>query len=142
LALWLGGQAGNTYARWPYLPTAHAYPVNNNVSLSVSLVSLPLAWAEKYMDLHPLAAPQCTHMLVDGAATASIVERPVPGLGARSRYILRTYSTDGVVHQEAYVSFATPTYAVKIGSNSPTFNEKSLIAFARQLQLLADSKLR
>ncbi|MEV8375820.1 hypothetical protein AB0P21_23995 [Kribbella sp. NPDC056861] len=142
LAVWAGGQLGNTYAKWPYLPTALAHPADTDVSLSVNLVSLPLAWGEKYIALHPLAAPQCTRIRIDGTESAFIVERPIPGLGVRSRYVLRTYSLRGVVHREAYVSFATATYAVKIGSSSPTFNEPDLIAFARQVQVLADSKLR
>jgi hypothetical protein len=141
LAVWVGGQPGNTYAKWPYLPTADAYAVDDKVHLGVNLVSLPAAWGEKYMNLHPLAAPQCTHIRIDGTEAASIVERSVPGLGTRSRYVLRTYSVDGAVHREAYVSFFTPTYVVKIGSSSPTFNEKNLIAFARQIQVVADNKL-
>jgi hypothetical protein len=141
LALWLGGQAGNIYAKWPYLPTAGAYPAEDKVSLSVTLVSLPTPWGEKYLDLHPQAAPQCAHIRIDGSESASIVERSVPDLGTRSRYILRTYSIDGVVHREAYVSFVTPTYAAKLSSVSPTFEEKDLIAFARQIQTLANRKL-
>lgn len=141
LALWLGGQAGNTFAKWPYLPMANAHPADDDVSLSVSLVSLPLPWGQKYLDLYPVAAPQCTRVRVDGIASASIVERPIPGLGTRSRYVLRTYSVDGEVHREARLLFVTPTYVAKIGADSPNFNEKELIALARNLQASADRKL-
>ena len=142
LALWLGGQAGNTFAKWPYLPMATARPADKELPPWISLVSLPPPWGEKYLDLYPLAAPECTRIMVDGTESASIVERSIPGLGTRSRYVLRTYSVDGEVHREARIYFVTPTYVASVGPDSPSLNEKELIAFVRNLQALADRKLR
>jgi len=142
LALWLGGQAGNTFAKWPYLPMATASPADKKLPLWISLVSLPPPWGDKYLDLYPLVAPQCTRIKVDGTESASIVERSIPGLGTRSRYVLRTYSVDGEVHREARIYFVTPTYVASVGSDAPSLNEKELIAFVRNLQALADRKLR
>ena len=85
------------------------------------------------------SAPGCR---IDGTEPASIVERSVPGLGSRSRYVLRTYLSGGKIHREGIITFTTPTYFAQVSSYWPTFNESALLAFARQLQSRADQKLR
>jgi hypothetical protein len=81
-------------------------------------------------------------MHTDGRDPASIVERPVPGLGARSRYILRTYLNDGQQVHEAIVLFRTRTYVADLRLSGPAFNEQQLLAFAKTLEAAATRSLR
>lgn len=140
--LWTGGRTVTTFAEFPYLPHADAYSADERVGITAELVSLPTPFGDKYMDLYPQAAPQCTRMRIDGTEPASIVERSVPGLGSHSRYVLRTYLSGGKIHREGIITFTTPTYFAQVSSYWPTFNESALLAFARQLQSRADQKLR
>ncbi|WP_328327281.1 hypothetical protein OHA70_00555 [Kribbella sp. NBC_00382] len=140
--LWTGGRTPKTFAKFPYLPYADAFPTSKTNGLHAGLVSVPAPFGDKYLDAYPLAAPQCVKILIDGRDQASIVERPVPGLGTRSRFYLRTYTKDGKVHREGQISFITPTYYATVANYATSYDEATLIAFAHHVQALADSKLK
>jgi hypothetical protein len=136
-----GGRKVDTFAEFPYLPYAVADPKTNAFPVQVELTSLPTPYSDKYMDLIVQPAPQCAHMHTDEHDPASIVERPVPGLGVRSRYILRTYLNHGQQGHEGIVLFRTETYVADIRLSGPTFNEPQLLAFAKTLEATATRKL-
>jgi hypothetical protein len=141
-ALWTGGRTPKTFAKFPYLPYANAFPTSKTNGLHAGLVSVPAPFGDKYLDAYPLAAPQCVKILIDGRDPASIVERSIPGLGSRSRFYLRTYTKDGKVHHEGQIAFITPTYYATVGNYANSYDEATLIAFAHRVQALADSKLK
>ncbi|QNE20292.1 hypothetical protein F1D05_23255 [Kribbella qitaiheensis] len=136
-----GGRKVDTFAEFPYLPYAVADPKTNAFPVQVELTSLPVPYSDKYMDLLFQAAPQCATMRTDDRDPASIVERPVPGLGSRSRYILRTYLSHGKKIQEGVVLFRTQTYLADIRLYTPHFTEQKLLAFAKALETTLDRQL-
>ncbi len=140
-SLWRGSLTETTYAEFPYRPRATAILTDQINHLGVELISIPEPYGDRYLDLYPLAAPQCAKVRIDGAESASITEQSVSDLGTRSRYVLRLYSIAGRPHREAIITFITPTYFARVYSYLPTFSETDLIAFARQVQALADKKL-
>jgi hypothetical protein len=53
-----------TFAEFPRLSSADAYSPQDGVWVSAELVSLPTPFGDKYLDLYPQAAPQCTTMRI------------------------------------------------------------------------------
>lgn len=141
LLLRTGGQTDTTFVDWPPFPQAVAADTLNTREFEVTIYSLQPPYGDRYLDLLDQPAPHCTKFMIDGKA-ASVIDRPVPGLGSRSRYILRTYPYKGRIHRRAVIHFSTPTYAVAIDARSGTYTEPTLLAFAHQVQALADQKLR
>ncbi|MEU0095518.1 hypothetical protein [Kribbella sp. NPDC006257] len=136
-----GGRKVDTFAEFPHLPYAVADPKTNAFPVQVELTSLPTPYSDKYLDLLVQAAPQCATMRTDDHDPASIVERAVPGLGVRSRYILRTYLNHGQQVHEAIVLFRTQTYVADLRLSGPTFNEQQLLTFAKSLEATTTRKL-
>jgi hypothetical protein len=136
-----GGREADTFAEFPYLPYAEAMPKNPENVPSAELTSLPVPYSDKYMDLLVKAAPQCATFRTDDRDPASIVERPVPGLGSRSRYILKTYLNHGQQIHEGIVLFRTQTYLADVRLYGPSFTEQKLLTFAATVEATADRKL-
>lgn len=136
-----GGQTETTFADWPPFPQAVASEDVNSREFEVMIYSLQPPYGDRYLDLLDQRAPHCAKFTID-SLPASIVERPVAGLGTYSRYVVRTYPVQGRIVRRAAILFSTPTYAVHIDARDGMYTEPTLLAFARQVQVLADSKLK
>jgi hypothetical protein len=140
-----GGRTADTFDEFPAdLPYADAFD-QGGASPSVELVSLPAPLGDKYMDLLVKPAPQCGSVRIGEPSdreTASIVERALPGYGQRSRYVVRSYVSQGKRRWEQILLFRTAIYFAEIRNTSGSYDERSFLAFAREVEARADHSLK
>jgi hypothetical protein len=134
-----GGRTVSTFADFPVLPEVEAHPSNPDVRTPVvRAIPLPPTYADLYLDRAIQPAPRCTTIRIHDAGrteAGSIVERPVPGLGVRSRLIMSNYHRAGKQHPSVTILFRTPTYFASVECfDAPVWSERDCLAFARQTE--------
>jgi hypothetical protein len=84
--------------------------------------------------LNPLRTTLALLLVLTGCQGARIVERALPGYGQRSRYVVRSYVSQGKRRWEQILLFRTATYFAEIRSTSASYDERTFLAFAREVQ--------
>lgn len=98
--------------------------------VNVNLVELAAPLGDRLLDQRQPTPAECARIQVDGREQASVVERPLPGFGARARYIVRTYPIDGKTWTERTLQYRTATYVVLFRLDAYDNPEAAFLAFA------------
>ncbi|MEU4193027.1 hypothetical protein AB0E69_14100 [Kribbella sp. NPDC026611] len=101
-------------------------------AVSVTIVELAGPLGDRLLDQRLPTPLACAHIQIDGKPQASVVERPLPGYGVRSRYIVRTYPFHGKPFTERTLHYRTANYVVLIRLNDYNSPERHFMAFAEQ----------
>jgi hypothetical protein len=103
---------------------------NERPFVGATITELAGALGDRLLDQRLPTPPECAHILTDGEDRASVVERPLPGFGVRSRYIVRAYPVGAQTYTERTVQYRTATYVVLIRLDAFENPEADFLAFA------------
>ncbi|MFD7153837.1 hypothetical protein ACFV9C_04535 [Kribbella sp. NPDC059898] len=98
--------------------------------------------ADRYIDRYSKTPAECANILVGGTERAAVVERSLPGFGARSRYLTRSYPLAGGRWTERILLYRTSTYLMDIRQLGPGGSGAGFQAFARQVRDLVQANLK